>query len=139
MMQILEPKTLVASSYENISKNSLVINLSELDYFLYVKLEPPLTSQWYLYRIEEKMKDGSLKKMRFPETVRKESPTWLKFKTDFLNKEIGMHLYKVTFVDTVTDVITSLWFAYIIQNDNPDKPYVYMERKEDNEGCIRND
>lgn len=138
-MQTLEPKTLIASSYEDISKHSKVLNLAELDYFIYVKLEPPLSSEWYLYRIEEKMKDGSLKKMRFPETVKKESPTWLKVKTDFINKEIGMHLYKVTFVDTVTDVLTSLWFAYIIQNDNPDKPYVYIERKEDNEGCIRND
>ncbi len=138
-MQTLEPKTLIASSYENISKNSLVINLAELDYFLYVKLEPPLTSQWYLYRIEEKMKDGSLKKMRFPETVRKESPTWLRFKTDFINKEIGMHQYKVTFVDTVTDVSTSLWFAYIIQNDNPDKPYVYMEREDDDKECMKHD
>ncbi len=138
-MQTLEPKTLIASSYETISKNSLVINLAELDYFLYVKLEPPLTSQWYLYRIEEKMKDGSLKKMRFPETVRKESPTWLRFKTDFINKEIGMHQYKVTFVDTVTDVSTSLWFAYIIQNDNPDKPYVYMEREDDDKECMKHD
>lgn len=134
-MKTLEPKTLIASTYEEISRNSKVLNLAELDYFLYVKLEPPLTSEWYLYRIEEKTKDGTLKKMRFPDTVRKESPTWLKFTTDFINKEIGMHSYKITFVDTVTDVLTSLWFAYIIQSDNPDKPYVYMKREEEKPSC----
>lgn len=134
-MKTLEPKTLVAAAYEDISKNSRVLNLAELDYFLYVKLEPPLTSEWYLYRIEEKQKDGTLKQLHFPSTVRKESPTWLKFTTDFINKEIGMHTYKVTFVDTVTDVLVSLWFAYIIQNDNPDKPYVYMNREEEKPVC----
>lgn len=134
-MNTLEPKTLIASTYEEISKNSKIFNLAELDYFLYVKLEPPLSSEWYLYRIEEKMKDGSLKKIHFPDTVRKESPTWLKFTTDFINKEIGMHTYKITFVDTKTDVLISLWFAYIIQNDNPDKPYVYMNREEEKPIC----
>ena len=134
-MENLEPKTLVASSYEELSKHSMIFNLAELDYFLYVKIDPPLSRAWYLYRIEEKLKDGTLKEMMFPATVRKESPTWLKFKTDFINKEIGMHTYKVTFVDTATDVLLSLWFAYIIQNDNPDKPYVYMKREEEKPVC----
>jgi len=106
-----------------------------LDYFLYVKIEPPLSSEWFLYRIEEKQKDGTLKKMSFPNTVTKESPTWLKFETDFINKEIGMHSYKITFVNRVTDVLLSLWFAYHIQSDNPDKPYVYMKREEEQKPC----
>ena len=134
-MNNLEPKSLIAASYEDMPKNNKVFNLAELDYFLYVKLEPPLSSAWYLYRIEEKQKDGTLHRMHFPDTVRKESPTWLKFTTDFINKEIGLHIYKITFVDTVTDVVTSLWFSYTIQNDNPDKPYVYMKRDEEDKEC----
>lgn len=124
----VEPKTLTATSHGDMAKNNKVFNLAELDYFLYVRLEPPLSTAWYLYRIEEKQKDGTLKEMPFDKTVKRESPTWLKFKTDFINKEIGLHIYKVTFVNTVTDVLASLWFSYTIQNDNPDKPYVYMTR-----------
>lgn len=134
-MNNLEPKHLIAASHDDIAKNNKVFNLSELDYFLYVQLEPPLSSKWYLYRVEEKLKDGSLRGVIFPDTVRKESPTWLKLTTTLINKEIGLHIYKLTFVDTETDVLTSLWFSYTIQNDNPDKPYVYMERNSEEQDC----
>lgn len=134
-MSSIEPKTLIASKHENMAKNSKQFNLAELDYFLYVQLDPPLSSKWYLYRIEEKMKDGSLKKIPFPNTVKRESPTWLKFATDYINKSIGLHSYKLTFVDRETDISISLWFSYSIQNDNPDKPYVYMEREKDKTEC----
>lgn len=135
-MIIAEPKTLIASTHKDIGRNNKVFNLAELEYFLYVQLEPPLSTVWYMYKVEEKQKDGTLKELApFQDAVERESPTWLKFRTDFLNKEIGLHVYKLTFVDTITNTLVTLWFSYTIQSDNPDKPYVYMNRKESNQHC----
>ena len=130
-MSNLEPKTLVATKHDDMFRYRKVFNLTEIDYYLYVKLEPPLASIWYLYKVEEKMKDGSLVELQISsgEVVR-QSPTWLKFQTNFIDTSVGLHVYKFTFVHTITNVVATLWFSYTIQNDNPDKPYIYMKRDE---------
>lgn len=130
-MSNLEPKTLVATKHDDMFRYRKVFNLTEIDYYLYVKLEPPLASIWYLYKVEEKMKDGSLVELPISsgEVVR-QSPTWLKFQTNFIDTSVGLHVYKLTFVHTVTNIVATLWFSYTIQNDNPDKPYIYMKRDE---------
>ena len=130
-MSNLEPKTLVATKHDDMFRYRKVFNLTEIDYYLYVKLEPPLASIWYLYKVEEKMKDGSLVELPISsgEVVR-QSPTWLKFQTNFIDTSVGLHVYKLTFVHTITNVVATLWFSYTIQNDNPDKPYIYMKRDE---------
>lgn len=130
-MSNLEPKTLVATKHDNMAKYRKVFNLTEVEYYLYVKLEPPLVNIWYLYKVEEKTKDGSLIAMPISsgEVVR-QSPTWLRFQTNFMNTSVGLHVYKLTFVHTVTNIVATLWFSYTIQNDNPDKPYIYMKRED---------
>lgn len=130
-MSNLEPKTLVATKHDNMAKYRKVFNLTEIEYYLYVKLEPPLVNIWYLYKVEEKTKDGSLIAMPISsgEVVR-QSPTWLRFQTNFMNTSVGLHIYKLTFVHTVTNIVATLWFSYTIQNDNPDKPYIYMKRED---------
>lgn len=130
MMNNLEPKTLTAAQHRDIAKYRKVFNLDELEYYMYVKLDPPLSNEYFLNSVEEKLEDGTLREIaHFRDVVQRESPTWLKIKTDFMDKRIGLHVYKLTFADTVTNVVSSLWFSYRIQSDNPDKPYVYMERE----------
>ena len=129
MVDLTYPKSLVASSHENIARNCKVFNINELDYFLWVKIEPPLSSSYYLYKIEEVKQDG-LHEVMFKNMFVRESPTWMKIAKDYLNLDIGQHAYKMSFVNTETDILVSLYFSYIIQNDNPDKPYVYMNREE---------
>lgn len=52
---------------------------------------------------------------------------WYKFKSELLNMETGYHQYRMSFRNNFTGDTCLLYFAYIIQNNNPDKPYYYME------------
>lgn len=53
---------------------------------------------------------------------------WLRVPVDVLNKDIGQHTYKLHFVNIHTSLELDLYIQYIIQDDNPDKPYIYMNR-----------
>lgn len=54
------------------------------------------------------------------------SQSWMYVETSGLNLSIGYHVYQINMKDPVTDWRTSIYFAYIIQTDTPDKPYYYM-------------
>ena len=45
----------------------------------------------------------------------------------YLNLKSGKHTYRLMFVERYTDTDFSLYFSYIIQDDSPEKPYVYMK------------
>ena len=44
-----------------------------------------------------------------------------------LNTEMGYHTYRMQFVNIYTNDILLLFFGYRIQDNNPEKPYYYME------------
>lgn len=52
---------------------------------------------------------------------------WLDIPTEHLNLSAGYHMYKIVFCDNITNIGCTLYFAYNIQDDNPDKPYDYMD------------
>lgn len=51
---------------------------------------------------------------------------WVKFLTSALDLRPGQHIYKMSFIDKVTQDTSHVFFNYILQDDCPDKPYVYM-------------
>jgi hypothetical protein len=54
---------------------------------------------------------------------------WIDIKSTALNMDVGHHVYKLHFRQKYTNVLSNLFFAYTIQNDNPEKPYIYMNRE----------
>lgn len=54
--------------------------------------------------------------------------SWIRLSTEVLDNEVGMHTYKIELTDDRTKDKLYLYFSYTIQDDNLDKPYVYMER-----------
>lgn len=52
---------------------------------------------------------------------------WLDIPSEKLNLMAGYHIYKIVFSDNITGIACVLYFAYNIQDDNPDKPYDYMD------------
>jgi len=121
-----------ACIYEDIAKNTRVFNLDQIEYYLWVRLGVDITSDCFMYEAAELDKVNG--PIIFSDTFERKSPMWIRVRTDNLNKEIGLHIYRLSFVDTVSDDTFSLFFGYIIQDDNPAKPYVYMDRDED-VGC----
>ena len=59
--------------------------------------------------------------------------SWFKVPKDELDLSTRTHQYQVKLVDPVSDWTTHIYFSYVIQNDNPTKPYYYMgnEREEE--------
>lgn len=53
---------------------------------------------------------------------------WINIDTSALNQSIGPHMYQFKFRNKRFDEIMYLYFYYVIQNDKPEQPYIYMER-----------
>lgn len=122
-----------ACEYKDIARNTPVLNLDQVEYYLWIHLGPEISSECYFYEAAELDKEHG--PIIFPDSFVRKSPTWIKVKTDSLDKSPGLHIYRLSFVDRVTDDPFSLFFGYIIQDDNPDKPYIYMKRESDEVTC----
>lgn len=61
------------------------------------------------------------------------SEQWIQLSISHLNVSVGCHQYQIELIDSVSDWTTRIYFSYIVQWDNPDKPYYYMgdEREEE--------
>lgn len=51
---------------------------------------------------------------------------WLDIDVSALNLDIGHHNYQLKYFNHEFGTYVILYFTYIIQNDNPDRPYYYM-------------
>ncbi len=99
----------------------------EIEYYLYVQIPKYVASEYTLFQIDEVSPN------------RKEIPiagfidaclgkSWIRIKARILDLSIGSHVYKFSFVSKYTNDVVSLYFGYILQDSNPDKPYIYMNR-----------
>lgn len=125
--------TLTSCKYSDLAKHSKVINVHELDYFLWVYLNPEeVRDAYFCYGCE--LSDNPLP--TFPDTFKHASTSWIQIRTDHLNKEIGLHIYKFSFIDRTTGDSFSLYMNYIIQRSDQEKPYIYMKREADTDGKV---
>lgn len=56
---------------------------------------------------------------------------WVDVQKTVLSTEIGQHTYRLDFNQQGFAIGATCWFSYIIQDNNPDKPYIYMDRSDD--------
>ena len=66
-------------------------------------------------------------------TTRDEHRPWVDISSDILDLSAGQHTYRMTFQKPECKLKATCWFSYIIQDNNPEKPYIYMNRDEDKE------
>ena len=120
--------TLTSCKYKDLAKHSKVINVNELDYYLWVYLNPNDVRDAHFIKGSELTDNKPI--IVFPDTFIRPSTSWIRMKTDNLNKEPGLHVYKFTFVNVHTDSEFSIYANYIIQRSDVNKPYIYMKRNE---------
>ena len=53
---------------------------------------------------------------------------WVDIQKVVLSTDIGQHTYRLDFMQPGFVIGATCWFSYIIQDNNPDKPYIYMNR-----------
>lgn len=56
---------------------------------------------------------------------------WVDVSKSILNTDIGQHIYRLDFTHPDTYIGATCWFSYIIQDNHPDQPYIYMKRDSD--------
>lgn len=119
-----------ACSYEDISSNTPVINKANFDHFLWIRLPVEIARYCSLYQLDEMVpKHRIVSHVGFVE--RDSDRPWLKLTSEILDSTVGKHLYKLCFVHRVTNDVLNLYFSYTIQDDDPDKPYVYMNQEDE--------
>ena len=124
---------LETTNYNEIYKVNKVLNVKYLEYYIYAKLDPTLSDKYFLYDVREVVGSQKVPKRAWINAFVKDSPTWIKINTSLINTEVGQHIYKLSFVNRENDITCSQYICYTIQEDNPDTPYIYMNRENKDE------
>lgn len=56
---------------------------------------------------------------------------WVDIPCNLLDSSAGVHSYCITLADPISSDTYRLYFTYLIQDDNPNTPYIYMNRQEE--------
>jgi hypothetical protein len=63
--------------------------------------------------------------------TRDENRPWIDIQSSILDTAAGQHTYRMAFAKEGVKLTATCWFSYIIQDNNPEKRYIYMDRSED--------
>ena len=119
---------ITACSHSELPSYTNLYNRNEINNVIWVKLPDNIPTHCQLYDVIELIPDLNI--INFTDNVTRECcKPWLQVKSNILNLLPGLHIYELKFVDTSSDDIYALYIGYQIQDDNPDKPYIYMEDK----------
>ena len=114
---------------KDISSNTPVIHKDEFEYWTWVHVPHEISREFEAFEIHEMeepikefcMATGCSHYRRHP---------WYRLRSDMLCKCPGLHIYRMHLVNPKTDDVISLFFGYHVQDDDPKKPYIYMDPSE---------
>lgn len=114
-----------ACDFDDLYKYGKTFNLQNFGPELHVKLVQNIYRDFRLYNIYNvDTCDEISKYFHREETMH----PWVDIAVDLLDLSIGLHTYKIEFVNSITGDVYYQYFSYTIQDDSPDKPYIYMNR-----------
>lgn len=123
------------STKKNVPLYTKVINKNSVPYYMIAEL--PFFAKYDLRFIGlyEDSIDG-LKEVPISFIHLNNCHPYIDITCDGLNLEVGQHDYLIQYIDSFTGDIVPLYFSYIIQDDNPDKSYIYMDKERQ---CLKED
>lgn len=116
---------LKSCDYRKLNENCLVVNSNEVDDFLTVRL-PHEMSGFRLYDFLD-VSQSQAKTVSFEDVVFDCYHPWIDIPWKNLNRVAGKHVYKLSFMDERDKRYLTTYISYIIQDDSPYKPYLYMK------------
>lgn len=116
---------IIASRPADVVKNTIILNKDQLEDIMHVYISPEIARDFKMFEIHE-LTDSGLVELDIPENV-KMMRNWVDINMSALNQKSGQHSYRISLFNKSANTVVSLYFSYIIQDDNPDKPYVYMD------------
>lgn len=118
---------LEACTYNELSKHTRIFNRNELDSALWIYLVPDVCRDLNIVELKE-IVPATMSLVEESE-VSRDRTCWIQLDITKLNLSSGQHVYKLLLEHKDTADKISLFFSYIIQDDNPDKSYVYMNKQ----------
>jgi hypothetical protein len=108
-------------NYSDAQTHQKTLNKNQLENYTWIRLPDPQSLYLSLLDFRELNTDTNI-----ADTVTMETGhPWIRVETSNLNTECGYHSYKLKFTDSRLNDDVSYYFSYTIQDDNPDKPYIY--------------
>ena len=108
---------------------TVMYNKADFSEIVCVKLPPTLPRDMQLTEIYNLDASESLDYDDY--VTRDENRPWIDIQSSILDVTAGQHTYRMTFAKLGCKLTATCWFSYIIQDNNPEKPYIYMKRDED--------
>ena len=125
MLQDIPVQHLEACAYSDLGVHSVVINLLNLEYEVWIHI-PSFCRGCRLFQIDEFLPENREAAAVLASARQEPGKPWIRITPHSLNISPAYHSYRLHFINCRTDDVFSLYIAYIIQDDNPEKPYVYM-------------
>lgn len=105
--------------------HSPVFNKHELEYYLYIHIPVKISRYYELFQLDQL--NPNYQSIKIPGFVHREPrKPWIRVITKALNTDIGLHTFRISMVNRLTNDVVSLYCGYIIQDDFPDRDYIYM-------------
>lgn len=118
-------------SYNEAIIHSEVINVGELQDSIWLKLPDDMAKYLTLSCVNSIGFETNGTAIDISDKVTRETNrVWMEVDKSVFSLEPGFHMYQLVFDDSGTGSILNLYFCYHIQDNKPDKDYIYMNREE---------
>ena len=118
-----------SSKLSDLPLHTVIYNSKDFSEVVCVKLPPQMPRDMQLIEIYNLNSSEDLDFTDF--VTRDENRPWIDIQSSILDTTAGQHTYRMTFAKEDVKLTATCWFSYIIQDNNPEKPYIYMKRDED--------
>lgn len=110
--------------YAKLNHNCKVFNTNELDQYLVVKLSYNMHN-YRLYDILD-ISSAEAKTVSLSGVIFDHNNPWIDIPWKNLDRTSGKHVYKLSFMGKKPPKYLNTYISYILQDDSPYKPYLYM-------------
>ena len=115
--------------------NVEVINKDDVPTDLWVRIPDYIALAYTLYKVCYMKPTGPEPTEWEGNTEHVDKTPWYKFVSSIFDWEVGTHEYRLRLENTQADDTLDLFFRYIVQDNHPSKPYLYMD-EENRCGCV---
>ena len=118
-----------SSKLSEINLHTVLYNAKDFSDIVCVKLPPEFPRDMQLTEIYNLNASEDIDYSDY--VTRDENKPWIDIQSSILDVTAGQHTYRMTFSRLGDKLSATCWFSYIIQDNDPEKPYIYMDRGED--------
>lgn len=114
-----------ACEYQKLNSNCPIISINELSDTCFNIHIPKSVAGYRLYDILE-ISCTPNRTVAFEDVSFDSVHPWVDIPIKNLNREYGKHIYKISFMDKYLKNFINVYAAYVIQDDNVHRDYIYM-------------